>query len=187
MQSTPIPISKYMGSNSEFATHNEFNFNGAYDNTSYNHLYNNEHRCLSYPCYFCNSNMYKNKSYSSIFSRSYICVDKRLTVLSNSLSSSQGEEEEEEQEQEQETETFLDGSFQVLPKEKQDDDSEEYMMNPLVPYKDDDTDSNSGTIEHSKSNDNIEEMNMDMIYESIDELPVSVFEDIAQDLLDNQC
>ena len=50
------------------------NYNNNYDNTI-------KHVCLSYPCYYCNKDIIQNF-------RTFSCVDKRISFISNSLENS---------------------------------------------------------------------------------------------------
>ena len=154
MSSIPVPIkqSRYE------AGDNLFDFSNDYSSQ--------RHQCYSYPCYICQANMYQSKEsfYPPIISRSYICVDKKLSQISGSYD----EKDENIKENYSIDKEPNYGSFHVLS------NSDDEIKNNTEQYDD-------------ENNNNHEPMfEMDMMYESIDDLPESVFTSIAMNLME-QC
>ena len=108
------------------------------------------HKCYSYPCFLCHKEHYIPPN--SFVSKSYICMDKKSMIMSNSFEDSHIEANEAD---------ILNAEEEDIFEMKIDEKEEE----------------NSVT---SKVNG---EMHFNMVYESIDDLPDFVFEDIAMDLM----
>ena len=120
----------------------------SYMNTPPNSL--DSHKCYSYPCFLCHKEHYTPPN--SFVSKSYICMDKKSMILSNSF------------------------------EDKNDDSSE----NDRVDIEEDDIFEmkiEENTVEMNVTSETNGEMYFDMVYESIDDLPDFVFEDIAMDLM----
>ena len=111
----------------------------SYMNTPPNSL--DSHKCYSYPCFLCHKEHYTPPN--SYVSKSYICMDKKSMIMSNSFEDKNIELEDDE----------------VVNAEEEED------------------------IFEMKIENRAEEMHFDMVYESIDDLPDFVFEDIAMDLM----
>lgn len=125
-----------------------------------------KHQCYSYPCYICQANIYKSKEsfYPPPVSRSYICVDKKLSQQFGSYD----DKDENNKDNYTNDNQQVDGSFHVL--------------NNIVNEQENITD------KYDDEDNNIDEpmFEMDMMYESIDDLPESVFTGIAAELME-QC
>ena len=158
MSSIPVPIkqSRYE------ACDNLFDFSNDYTNQ--------RHQCYSYPCYICQANIYQSKEsfYPPTISRSYICVDKKLSQISGSYD----EKDENIKENYNNDKESIDGSFHVLS------NSDNEIKNNNTEQLDD-NENNNNTIDEPM-------FEMDMMYESIDDLPESVFTSIAMNLME-QC
>ena len=119
-----------------------------YMNTPPNSL--DSHKCYSYPCFLCHKEHYTPPN--SFVSKSYICMDKKSMILSN--------------------------SFEDKNNDSSENDSVDMEEEDIFEMK-----IEENTVEMNVKSEANGEMHFDMVYESIDDLPDFVFEDIAMDLM----
>lgn len=140
-----------------------------------------QHKCYSYPCHICHRNQFSPPSI--LLAKSYICMDKKPMLLGKNINTTIPatssyhikDDKENEYDDDAELEFKMDdcGYIDFIDGVKPITEANTKPPSPLV-------------LVDDKHEEPHMEFEFDVIYESIDDLPASVFEDIALSLLEQQ-